>query len=151
LGRLAHIRLTAGGLVAGHLPRQLSVGPCRRACAPDHSRAHPCSCGKQAGLRADTEPPRDPRIVAKSVRSLTESTLPPGGTVQHPSPWWRYSASKLDGHRSISPNTMSSEPMIAATSASMCPRVRKSIAERCANEGARILHLYGRFVPSAIR
>jgi hypothetical protein len=45
------------------------------------------------------------------------------------------------GHRSISPNTMSSEPRIADTSASMCPRVRKSMACRCANEGARILHL----------
>src|SRR5438093_2746081 len=75
LGRLAHIRLAAGGLVAGHLPRQLPVGPRRRTCAPDHSRAHPCSSGKQARLRADTEPARDHRIVAKSVRSPTESTL----------------------------------------------------------------------------
>ena len=38
-------------------------------------------------------------------------------------------------YRSISPNTMSSDPMIAATSASMWPRVRKSIACKCANEG----------------
>src|SRR5215813_8176506 len=45
------------------------------------------------------------------------------------------------GQRSISPNTMSSEPMIAATSASICPRLRKSIACRWANDGARILHL----------
>jgi hypothetical protein len=30
--------------------------------------------------------------------------------------------------RSISPNTMSSEPMIAETSASMCPRLKKSRA-----------------------
>src|SRR6266699_1820185 len=74
LGRLAHIRLAAGGLVAGHLPRQLPVGPRRRTCAPDHSRADPYSCGKQTRLRADTEPPRDRRIVAKSVRSLKEST-----------------------------------------------------------------------------
>src|ERR1700730_4615675 len=44
-------------------------------------------------------------------------------------------------YRSISPNTISSDPMIAETSASMCPRLRKSIACRCANEGARILHL----------
>jgi hypothetical protein len=43
--------------------------------------------------------------------------------------------------RSISPNTMSSEPRIAETSASMCPRLKKSIACRCANDGARILHL----------
>jgi hypothetical protein len=54
-------------------------------------------------------------------------------------------------HRSISPNTMSSEPMIAETSASMCPRLKKSMASRWANEGARILHLYGRLVPSATR
>ena len=54
-------------------------------------------------------------------------------------------------HRSISPNTMSSDPMIAETSASMCPRLKKSIACRWANDGARILHLYGRFVPSATR
>ncbi len=45
------------------------------------------------------------------------------------------------GQRSISPNTMSSEPMIAATSASICPRLKKSIACKCANDGARILHL----------
>src|SRR6516162_2412496 len=44
-------------------------------------------------------------------------------------------------HRSISPNTISSEPIIAETSASMCPRLKKSIACRWANEGARILHL----------
>jgi hypothetical protein len=45
------------------------------------------------------------------------------------------------GQRSISPNTMSSEPMIAETSASICPRLKKSIACRWANDGARILHL----------
>jgi hypothetical protein len=43
--------------------------------------------------------------------------------------------------RSISPNTMSSEPRIAETSASICPRLKKSIACRWANDGARILHL----------
>jgi hypothetical protein len=43
--------------------------------------------------------------------------------------------------RSISPNTMSSEPMIAETSANICPRLKKSIACRWANDGARILHL----------
>jgi hypothetical protein len=43
--------------------------------------------------------------------------------------------------RSISPNTMSSEPMIAETSASICPRLKKSIACRWANDGALILHL----------
>src|SRR5215831_3345567 len=48
---------------------------------------------------------------------------------------------KPSDQRSISPNTMSSEPMIAETSASMCPRLKKSIACRWANDGARILHL----------
>jgi hypothetical protein len=37
---------------------------------------------------------------------------------------------RVAGQRSISPNTMSSEPMIAETSASMCPRLKKSIACR---------------------
>src|SRR6516165_4406553 len=53
--------------------------------------------------------------------------------------------------RSISPNTMSREPSIAGTSASMCPRVRKSIASKCGYDGARILHLYGWLVPSDTR
>src|SRR2546428_13864510 len=44
---------------------------------------------------------------------------------------------RRDRHRSIAPNARASEPMIAETSASMCPRVRKSIACKCANEGAR--------------
>src|SRR5262245_8523151 len=44
-------------------------------------------------------------------------------------------------HRSTSPNTISSEPSTADTSASMCPRQRKSIACRCAKPGALILHL----------
>jgi hypothetical protein len=50
-------------------------------------------------------------------------------------------AAAAAGQRSISPNTMSREPMIAETSASMCPRLKKSMACRWANEGARILHL----------
>jgi len=53
--------------------------------------------------------------------------------------------------RSISPNTMSRELSIAETSASMCPRVKKSIAAKCGNDGARILHLYGWLVPSETR
>ena len=57
----------------------------------------------------------------------------------------------LRHYRSISPNTMSNEPMIAETSASKWPRLRKSIACRCANEGARILHLYGWLEPSETR
>src|SRR5262245_19664933 len=56
-----------------------------------------------------------------------------------------------DAHRSTSPNTISIEPRMADTSASMWPRVRKSIACKCAKPGARILHLYGLLVPSATR
>ena len=55
------------------------------------------------------------------------------------------SAVKLDGrhrhHRSTSPNTISSEPRMAETSASRWPLQMKSIACRCAKPGARILHL----------
>src|SRR6185369_8654958 len=54
-------------------------------------------------------------------------------------------------HRSTSPNTISSEPSTADTSASMWPRQRKSIAWRWAKPGARILHLYGLLVPSDTR
>src|SRR5690242_294251 len=46
-----------------------------------------------------------------------------------------------DTHRSTSPNTMSIEPRMADTSASMWPRVKKSMACRCAKPGGRILHL----------
>ena len=40
---------------------------------------------------------------------------------------------------------------IAGTPASMCPRVKKSIAPKCGYDGARILHLYGWLVPSETR
>src|SRR6516165_7969759 len=46
-------------------------------------------------------------------------------------------------HRSISPKTMSMEPMIATTSASMWPRVIKSVAWRKAKPGDLILQRYG--------
>ena len=52
---------------------------------------------------------------------------------------------------SISPNTTSSDPMIAQMSASMCRFAITSIACRCANPVARILQRYGRLVPSATR
>src|SRR5216683_4586732 len=51
-------------------------------------------------------------------------------------------------HRSISPNTMSIEPMIATTSASIWPRHMKSVACRKAKPGDLILQRYGRLVPS---
>ena len=66
----------------------------------------------------------------------------------------RIKCSGCDGirhHRSTSPNTMSSEPNIAETSASRCPLQMKSIACKCANPGARILHLYGLLEPSETR
>src|SRR6185437_4741159 len=53
--------------------------------------------------------------------------------------------------RSTSPKTISSEPRIADTSASMWPRVMKSIALRWAKPGALILQRYGRLVPSETR
>src|SRR5215510_4740778 len=56
-----------------------------------------------------------------------------------------------DAHRSTSPNTMSIEPRMAETSASMWPRQRKSMAARWGKLGARILHLYGLLVPSVMR
>src|SRR5688572_17785388 len=42
-------------------------------------------------------------------------------------------------HRSTSPNTMSCVPITATTSASMCPLVISSNADRCAKPGARHL------------
>src|SRR5262249_24783582 len=56
-----------------------------------------------------------------------------------------------NAHRSTSPNTISIDPRMADTSASMWPRQRKSMACRCAKPGARILHLYGLLVSSATR
>src|SRR5438552_5365742 len=53
-------------------------------------------------------------------------------------------------HRSISPKTMSCVPMIATTSAIMCPRVISSIAARCANPAARNLRRYGLLAPSVM-
>ena len=54
-------------------------------------------------------------------------------------------------HRSTSPKTISSEPKIALTSASIDLRQRKSIAARCAKPGALILQRYGLLVPSETR
>src|SRR5690606_39217127 len=55
---------------------------------------------------------------------------------------------QLEHYRSISPNTMSCVPMTATTSASRWPLVMNSSDCRCANTGARILHLYGLLLPS---
>jgi hypothetical protein len=63
---------------------------------------------------------------------------------------WRESLDRR-AHRSTSPKTMSIEPMIATTSASIWPRHMKSVACRKAKPGALILQRYGRLVPSATR
>src|SRR4051794_21931756 len=54
-------------------------------------------------------------------------------------------------HRSTSPNTMSSEPMIDGMSASVWPRPMKSMAARWTKLGERILQRYGLLVPSLTR
>src|SRR6516164_4702035 len=54
-------------------------------------------------------------------------------------------------HRSISPKTISIDPMIATTSASIWPRVMKSVACKKAKPGDLILQRYGRLVPSETR
>src|SRR5690606_18746816 len=56
-----------------------------------------------------------------------------------------------DAQRSTAPNTMSMEPRMAETSASMWPRFSQSMACRCLNPGAAILQRYGRLVPSETR
>ena len=65
---------------------------------------------------------------------------------------WRIATNEtpLD-HRSTSPKTISSQPKIALTSASIDLRQRKSIAARCAKAGALILQRYGLLVPSETR
>lgn len=57
----------------------------------------------------------------------------------------------LPPYRSTSPNTRSIVPMIATASGRNACRIIKSAPARWANPGARILHLYGRFVPSETR
>src|SRR5215467_1162512 len=85
---------------------------------------------------------------SKHVRVM--SALPPKADIGTQSRDVRF-VPNADYQRSISPNTMSRELSIAGTSASMCPRVKKSIAPKCGYDGARILHLYGWLVPSETR
>src|SRR5215469_8514194 len=54
-------------------------------------------------------------------------------------------------HRSISPNTTSYVPIMATTSASMCPRTIASIDDKCAKPGARRCTRNGLFAPSETR
>ena len=53
--------------------------------------------------------------------------------------WAQLARQYADAHRSISPNTMSNEPISADMSASMCLRPNGSSACKEANPGARIL------------
>jgi len=78
-------------------------------------------CHHSATMNADWLSDETPSVMGLSPIALTNATA--------------------GDQRSISPNTMSSEPRIAETSASICPRLKKSIACRWANDGARILHL----------
>jgi len=65
---------------------------------------------------------------------------PQGPRVGEAGPRWRGSAVFVRrAQRSTSPNTTSSEPRIAATSASMWPSHMESMACRCAKPGALIL------------
>ena len=86
----------------------------------------------------------------KTLRTAPMSALPPIADIRQCNCDVRF-VPKADNQRSISPNTMSRELSIAGTSASMCPRVKKSIAPKCGYDGARILHLYGWLVPSETR
>ena len=66
--------------------------------------------------------------------AVRSGNLRPSGFAR---PWQRASLART--YRSISPNTTSSEPRMAETSASMWPRFMKSMACRWAKPGARIL------------
>src|SRR5215469_12645051 len=73
---------------------------------------------------------------SKHVRVM--SALPPKADIGTQSRNVRF-VPNADYQRSISPNTMSRELSIAGTSASMCPRVKKSMAPKCGYDGARRL------------
>src|ERR1051325_1980505 len=103
-------------------------------------------------LRAPEQ--RDHRRLLAAFRILGDLLFRPGEVGLGEGEFLRLQLSRREtsyAHRSTSPNTMSIEPMMAETSASMWPRQSHSIAERCAKPGARILHLYGLLVPSATR
>src|SRR5262249_48210489 len=107
-----------------------------------------------AGLLLCAPEHRNDRRLLAAFRVLRELFLGPGevGLAEGKALRLHFGRREAaDTHRSTSPNTMSIEPRMAETSASMCPRVRKSIACRCAKPGARILHLYGLLVPSATK
>ena len=73
----------------------------------------------------------------------------PGGAVDPGESFGRKNHGRV--HRSTSPNTMSNVPMMATTSASICPLHSSSIADRCANPGALIFIRHGLLAPSETR
>ena len=143
-----HVRLASRTAAAGtwcrrSRPRARGCAPCR-ACrrrariAASGSQPPCCSCARHSsGMIADCWRPAGYFAIcffahASILRreGKTPSAACSGGARR-----------RTDIQRSTSPNTMSSEPRMAETSASMWPRQRKSIACRCAKPGARILHL----------
>src|SRR5262249_47404757 len=82
---------------------------------------------------------REPRRIGRLGRECRAD----GGT--------RDRCQEPESHRSISPKTMSMVPMIATTSAIMCPFAISSIAARWAKPGARIFMRHGLLAPSDMR
>ena len=105
--RFSEIAESKGPLDAVGIVTQLPIGSLRLK-----------ALGFITRVRGGTPPRQGVQVFSASVSVISLSS-------NHLSRQWRAYV-----HRSISPNTMSSEPMIADTSASMCPRVKKSIAER---------------------
>src|SRR5690606_22432101 len=90
-------------------------------------------------LRAPEQ--RNDRRLLAAIRILLQLFLRPGEIVLAEGEVLRLHAGRgkaAHAHRSTSPNTISIEPRMADTSASMWPLVRKSIALRWAKPGARI-------------
>src|SRR5262249_58260555 len=111
--------------------------------------------GKQAALLRGPPEQRDDRGSRPAGRIFGDLAFGPGAVLRREGKALRLKlgrAETTNGHqRSTSPNTTSSEPRIAATSASMWPRHMASIICRWANDGARILQRYGLLVPSSTR
>src|SRR5262249_15840150 len=93
---------------------------------------------------------RDDRGSLAAGRIFADLPLGPGAVLRREGEALRLKLGRgetTNGHqRSTSPNTTSSEPRIAATSASMWPRHMASIICRWAKDGARILQRYGLLV-----
>ena len=126
------------------------------ACVRHHGRHSGCLSLRSEGYRRLARHSKIRPLMSALGQKQTSahvrvmSALPPKADIGTQSRNVRF-VPNADYQRSISPNTMSRELSIAGTSASMCPRVKKSIAPKCGYDGARILHLYGWLVPSETR